>query len=196
MLVDEPPLGEGHLVLQPLNLLIPDNHKLLVGGRVDIKIVTTFLKHLLHLHCLVNGIAGKVKIEVVGEERVKLHTYQSAFGQECPMLFLDAEEMSVGIVMGEDNSLTAECTHLGAADIEHVAELCQFCHRYLTSFGHQSVAQTGTIDIKRDVKALAYAVDIFKLLATVDRAEFCGEGDIHQSGIDTVGVVAVVDKII
>ena len=48
----------------------------------------------------------QLEIEVVGEKSLKLKTDEGSFGNNCTMLFLDGEEVLVGIAMREDHSLT------------------------------------------------------------------------------------------
>ena len=112
------------------------------------------------------------------------------------MLFLDAEEMTVGIVVGEDHRLATEGSDFGAADIEHITEAGQLRQGDVTSLGEESVTESGSIYIKRYMEPLAYGIDIFQFLLGIKGAQFGGESDVDQSRIDTVGIVAVVVEIV
>ena len=63
----------------------------------------------------------EAEIEVICKERLELQADKGTFGNDGSMLFLDGEEMLVGLAIGEDDGLATEGTDLCAADIKHVA---------------------------------------------------------------------------
>ena len=57
------------------------------------------------------------EIKVVGEESIKLHTGETAFGQEGAMTLDDGEETAGRIAVCENDGLSAECADFGSTYI-------------------------------------------------------------------------------
>ena len=66
-------------------------------------------------------------------------------------------------MMGEDHCLATEGSDLRAADIEDVAVAGEIGQGDIIAFCHQPIAETGAIDIKRDLVTLADLIDIVEL---------------------------------
>ena len=64
-------------------------------------------EHRYHLLSPDVGVAGNLEIEVVGEQGIELQSEQSALCEYGSMLLLYAEEMLVGIMVGEHHGLAA-----------------------------------------------------------------------------------------
>ena len=89
MLVCLSEVGELYVLRQPFYLRIGQHDELLVSGRIDVEVVTFFLKKLFHLHGHVDGVARQLKIKVVGEQCFKLQTDKCSLGNDGTMLLLD-----------------------------------------------------------------------------------------------------------
>ena len=89
----------------------------------------------------------EVQIEIVCKQSFELQAYQSTFGDDGAMLFLDAEEVFVGTTVGEYHCLATQGTYLGSANIKHIAMTSQIGHCDITAVSHQTIAQTGPVNI-------------------------------------------------
>ena len=158
-----PPVGELDVLRKSLYLGIGQNDELLVGGRVDVELIALLLEDLLHAHGHIVSVAGQFHVEVVGEQRLELEAYQCPFGNDGAVLLLDAEEVLVGGTVGEDDGLAAPGPYLGASDVEDIAVARQVGQRDVAAVGREPVAQTGAVDIERNLIALAYLVDVVEL---------------------------------
>lgn len=118
-----PPMGEKEIFGEAVHLSILKDDELLVGGGVDEERIAFPSENVLKTHCHGDGMLGDVEVEVVGEKRVELYTDEASLCHEGTVLLCDTEEMLVRISMGEDDSLTAECSDLRTTDIEGVAVL-------------------------------------------------------------------------
>ena len=78
-------------------------------------------KHLLHPHGHIVAVATDVEVKVVGKQGFKLRPVEMALCHHCAMLLLNAEEVAVGIALGEDNSFATNSTAFRAAYVEGVA---------------------------------------------------------------------------
>ena len=136
------------------------------------------------------------EVEVIGKERLELESDKGSLGDDGTMLLLNREEMLVGLTVGEHDGLATKGANLGSSDIEHVAMAGQIGQRDVTAFGHQAIAQTGSVDIKRNVVTATHLINIVKLASGIERAQFGGEGDVHQSGVYGMILVAVVHIVV
>jgi len=196
------PVGEVHLGGQFLDLGVGQDDELLVGGRVEPELVAFLLEDALHLHGHVDGVTRELEIErcavvVDGrEECLELQSDKGSLGNDGAVLLLDGEEMLVGLAVGEDNGLAAEGTNLRATDIEHVAMAGEIGQGDVVVVGHETIAQTGPVDIKRYVVTAADLIDVVELAGGVERAEFGGEGDVDESWVYGMVFVAVVHVVV
>lgn len=156
-------MGELDVLRESLYLGIGQNDELLVGGRVDVELIALLLEYLLHAHGHIVSMAGQFHVEVVGEQRFKLEAYQRPFGNDGAMLLLDAEEVLVGRTVGEDDGLAAPGPYLGSSYVEDIAVARQIGQRDVAAVSRQAVAQTGAVDVERNLIALAYLVDVVEL---------------------------------
>src|SRR5574344_6036 len=108
-----------------------------------------------------------LKVEIVGEQGLKLHSNEPALGNHCTMLFLYAEEMTVGIIVSKHHSLPAQCSNLGAANVEHITMAGKERQGYVVAFRHESISHACTVNIKHDVIFLAHLVDLGNLRSLV-----------------------------
>ena len=168
----------------------------MIGGGIYQELKTFTDEEFLHAHGCLDGLLGELEVEVVGEQRLELQTNQGTLGNHGPVLLLDGEEMLMGILVGEDNGLTAKGTNLRATDIKDVAMASQIGQGNIITLSHQTIAETGTIDIKRYLIMLADLIDIIELTGCVEGSKFCGEGDIHQARVDGMILVAIVHVVI
>ena len=187
---------EEDILCQFRSLRIVDDDKLLVCGGVEVEAVTLSFEQVAHLLGHHVGMTGDVEIQVVSEQGVKLQTVQAPFGDDRSVLFLDAEEMVVGIVMGEHHRLAAQRSHLRTTDIEHVAVLGEVGQADVVARCCESVAQTGTVHIQRNIVFAAQLVDVVEFLGRIERSVFCGEGDIDQSRIHGMFPATVVHVVV
>ena len=190
------PVCELDILRQSFHGFVGQDNKLLVGGRVDEELAALLLENLLHAHGHIDGVARQLEIQIVRKQRIKLQTYQCSLGYDGTMLLLDGEEVLVGLTVGEDDSLATEGANLRATNVEDVTVAGQVGQGDVAPLGHQSVAQSGTIYIKRYVVVLAYLIDIVQLLGRIQRTQLRREGDVHQSGEYSMGIVAVVHEVV
>ena len=105
MLVGLSEVRELHLLTQFIYLFVVDDYKLLIGWRVNIELESLTYKHVFHSHGHLDGMFRELKVKIVSKQRIELQPNKSSFGYNCTMLFLDREEVLVGIVMGKHYSL-------------------------------------------------------------------------------------------
>ena len=55
------------------------------------------------------------------EEGFELESDERSLGDDGTMLFLDREEMLMGLAVGEDDGFATKGSYLGASDIENIA---------------------------------------------------------------------------
>ena len=132
-------------------------------------------------------MTADAEVEIVGEERVELQAEQTSFGHQGTMLLDDGKEMTGSIATGKDHGFTTQRTHLGAADVEDVAELSQRRQVYVGSSAAEAIAQSGTVDEERYLVVAAYVVDGAELGLRVDGAVLRGERDVDHARVDHVG---------
>ena len=190
------PMGKFHLLLQALDDVVGQDDELLVGGRLEPELITLFLEHPTHLHSLVNAVARQLEVEIIRKQCVELQSDKSSLGNDGAVLLLDGEEMLVGLTVGEHHRLATQGADLRAADVEHVAMARQEGQCNVAALGHQAIAQTRTVDIKRDVVVLADGIELRQFLRRIERAQLGGEGDVHQAGEHGMGIVAVVHEVV
>ena len=83
------------------------------------------LHDITQLSRLLVGMGGDTQVEVVGEERIKLHAYEPSLGQQCPVLLDGTEKKARCVAFGEDHRLAAQCADLRASNVENVAVASQ-----------------------------------------------------------------------
>ena len=119
------PLLEDKIFLQASYRGLVQEDELLVGGRVAIHLVTLADEGVTQSHRLLNGMAGNLEVEAIGHQGVELDAQQATLCQQGPVLLDDGEEMGRGIVMGKNDGFATIGTTLGAAQVEHVAQVGQ-----------------------------------------------------------------------
>ena len=189
-------MRESNLLTETFSLFVVDNDKLLVSGGVDQELKTFSFEEILHPHGHSDGMLRELEIKLISEQGLELQTDECSFGYDGTVLLLNGEEVLVGFAVGKDHGLTAKGPNLRTADIEHVAVTGQIGQGDVVAGGHQTVSQTGTIDIKGYLIVLTYLIDVVEFLSAVKRAELRGEGDIDQSRMHSVIFIAVVHIVV
>ena len=92
---------------------------------------------------------------------------------------------------GEHHGFAAQGTHLGAADVEHVGELCDVGQGHVGALGHQAVAQPRAVHEQGHVVLLTHGVQFFQLSFRVQGAVLGWMGDVHHAGEHHVVVVLI-----
>ena len=185
------PVGITNVGFQAGQGFVAHDHELLVGGGVNEELKTPFRKALFQLFRHVDGVAADVKIQVIREQRVKLHADQAAFGHHGPVLLDVGDEALRRAVTGEHHGLPTKRPHLGAADIEGVAQGGNVGQGHVGFITRQPVAQPRPVQKQRDCILLAYLMQGFQLRLAVQRAVFRGMGNIHPAGINHVRIGGV-----
>ena len=136
-----------------------------------------------------------MEIQVIGKQGVKLLAHHAGLGQESPVLLDGGEKMGRHIAPGEHQSLAAEGAHLGAADVEQVAQRHHIRQCYIRGRTHETVAQAGPIHIQGQTVAAAGFRKSAQLRLGVQGAEFGGVGDVDHAGLHQVLPHLVVEKL-
>ena len=132
-------------------------------------------------------MACNVEVKVIGEKCVELDPQQSTLCQQSAMLLDDGEELARSVAFWEDHSFSAQGTHLGSTNVEHIAQLRQCLQVDIAGGAGKTVAQARTVDEERYLIFLTYCLDGFQLVEAVDGAIFCWERDIYHTRIYHVG---------
>ena len=196
MAVGLPEVGKLYLTPQTFSLFVVHDHKLLVGGGIDQELIALADEERLHAHRRLDGLLGELEVKVIGEKGFELQTDQGTLGNHGPMLLLDGEEVLVGILVGEDHRLATEGADLRAADVEDIAMAGEIGQGDVVAFCHQTVTETGPVDIKWYFVTLADLIDVVELTGRIKRTQLGGEGDIYQSRMDGVILVSVVHIVV
>ena len=129
-----------------------------------------FLEDGFHLHRHIDGVTRQTEVEVVGEECLKLQTDEGTLGDDGTVLLLDGEEMLVRLTVGEHYRLATQGTDLRATNVEHITVASQIGQGDIVALCHQTIAQTGSVNVEGDVVALTDLIDVVELTGTVERA--------------------------
>ena len=107
------------------HVLVGQNHELLVGRRLQEELVAALVQHatkrLRGLDCL----ATNLKIQAIGKECLKLHARQAALGKQRSVLLNARNGMCRSVHAAKHHGFAAKRAALGAANVEHVAQLRQ-----------------------------------------------------------------------
>ena len=142
-----------------------------------------------------DGILANVQIEVIREQGTKLDTEQTALGQQSPVLLDDGKEMRDQRSIGNDDGLAKQGAAFRAANIENVGQARQVRQGDIVSGAGEGVGQAGTVDVERQVVAVADLADGRELGQRVQRAIFGRLRDIDHAGHDHVLAVAIVQVV-
>ncbi len=156
------PEAELCLALQRFQLGVGEDHEDLVGGGVHEELVAFFRQTLFQHGGRLNGVFADLGVQAVGEEHIELQTHQAALGQQSALL-LDHGHKVGGSAVGEDDSLAAERTYLGAADVEHIGQAGNVSQRDIGALADQTVAQPGTVHEQGHVVGVADGGKCFQL---------------------------------
>ena len=123
-LIHPSPVLIAELLTQDCQLLIRNDGILLVRGGVEQQGIAVGNKDLPDLERHINGVAGNLEIQIVGKQRVKLDTQQTALGQHAAALLHHKAEVLLQCRVHNDHGFTEQRTYLGAADVKYVAQPC------------------------------------------------------------------------
>ena len=152
------------------HVLVGQNHKLLVCGRLQKELVTALVQYATKRLRGFDRLATNLKIQAVGKERLKLHARQAALGQQRTVLLNARNGMRRSVHAAEHHSLAAERAALGAADVEHITQLCQLGQGNIALIGRQRIGQAGAVHKQRNLTLLAYRMNRRELGLGVQRA--------------------------
>jgi len=144
-------------------------------------------------------VSGDLHVAVVGKQFFELDTQHSAFCQHAEALFDMIAEIFFISVVENDDRFTEEGTDLGTADIEDIAELCEFFDCQVVMAGSQTIAESCAVDKQRNVVFLTYGIEIRQFFLRIKRAAFRREGDIDNAGLDDMlmgSVIVMIDDIL
>ena len=79
------------------------------------------------------------------------------------MLLDMSQKMLWCVILGKDYGFAAECTYLGSADIEHVTAAGDDAKSHIGVVAHETITQSGTIQIEWNIISFADGGDIFQL---------------------------------
>ena len=79
------------------------------------------------------------------------------------MLLDMSQKMLWCVILGKDYGFAAECTYLGSADIEHVTAARDDAKSHIGVVAHETITQSGTIQIEWNIISFADGGDIFQL---------------------------------
>ena len=103
------------------HVLVGQNHKLLVCGRLQEELVAALVQHATKRLRGFDGLATNLKIQAIGKKSLELHARQAALGKQRAMLLNTRNGMRRGVHAAKHHGLAAKRAALGAADVEHVA---------------------------------------------------------------------------
>ena len=128
-----------------------------------------------------NRLSTNLKIQAIGKERLKLHARQAALGQQRAVLLNTRNGMRRSVHAAEHHSLAAKRAALGAADVEHVAQLRQLGQNEVALVGCQRIGQSGAIHKQRNLALLAHRVNRRELGLGVQRAVLSRQAHVHRA---------------
>ena len=131
-------------------------------------------------------MAGNLKVQIVGEQGVKLDAQQTALGHAAAPLLHDEAEILLQRRVHDHHGLAEQGSPLGAADIAPVAQAGDLRYGQLRAVGHDAVAQPGPVDEQRQAVFPAGVVQSRQLRLGIQGAALGGVGDIHHAGLDNV----------
>ena len=181
------PYLKSHLGDEGIVLAGREDDKLLVGGRKASHRDGVTGKDLLEAGSHRYGVARETQVEAVGKERVELDAEHAPLGQQRAVALDGGKEILRRADAGKHHRLAKHGSHLGAADIEHIAMACQEGQVVVAGIGHKSIAQACTVDIESEVVAAARLVEAGELAAGVDHAQLGRHGDIDHARLHHVG---------
>ena len=188
------PVLNRRMLANARHVLVGQNHKLLVGGRLQEELVAALVQHTTQGLRGLNRLAANLKIQAIGKERLELHARQATFGQQRAMLLNARNGMSRSMHAAEHHGLAAQSTALGAADVEHVAQLRQLGQGDVAFVGRQRIGQAGTIHKQRNLALLAHRMNRRELGLGVQRAVFGRQTHVHGTREHRVLVALVLVK--
>ena len=130
--------------LAAIGVILTDNqinqflkyYELLVGGRIDVEPIAFFRKHRFQFLRQIDGVGTNAGIQVIGKQGIKLHPYQTAFGEHGTLLFYHGAELPRHITVREHHRFPTQGAHFGATDIKHVAQFGKVLQRYVGTRRH------------------------------------------------------------
>ena len=115
-------------------------------------------------------LATNLKIQAVGKEYLKLHARQATLGQQRTVLLNARNGMRRSVHAAKHHGLAAQGAALGAADVEHVAQLRQLGQGNVALIGRQRIGKAGAVHKQRNLALLTHCVNRRELSLGVQRA--------------------------
>ncbi len=134
------------------HVLVGKNHELLVGRRLQEELVAALVQHATKRLRRFDRLATDLEIQAVGKERLKLHARQAALGQQRTVLLNARNGMRRSVHAAKHHGLATQSAALGAADVEHVAQLRQLGQGNVARIGRQRIGQAGAIHKQRNLR--------------------------------------------
>lgn len=131
-----------------LNCSIGQQHELLIGGRVDIKLDARMHEGCFKLHGLLNGSLADFPVKVIGKESRETQSRKTTFGQKRSALALSREEVARKLLIRDDQGFAAQRAALGAADAEGVRQ-ASVVFKFDVACSKR-ISKTRAVDIKKE----------------------------------------------
>ena len=176
------PVLDRHVLTDASEVVIVQDHELLVGRRLEEELVAFLMQHAAQSMCGIDRIAADLEIQAVGHERLELHADETPLGKKRPVLLDARNGMRRSIARWKHHCLAAERTDLGAADIEDIAQLRKLRQRDVALIGREGVTQTRTVHEQRNIMLVRDLVNRGELVARVERAVLGGHAHIDGTG--------------
>lgn len=167
--------------METIHHIIGKYEELLVGRRIDSHLISAVDKGLTQLLSQQDSMTSNACIKSIGKQCTELDTSNASLRKKRAMLLDKWKEMRQTRRITSHNSLAKECSLLGATNIEDIAKTSNIGQRKVCSIRGQSVAQTRTIEIERDVMLMTDGTDRLKFGQRIDGAEFGGLRDIEHA---------------
>ena len=177
--------------------LVRQNKELLIRRGIVQQLAALGLKGGADAQGLLVGAAGHREVETVPaavlavQQGQELPAQQAALGQHTAVLLQAIAEIRLEVIVCDDNGLAEECTALGTAEIEHVAECGVILQAQVIGGARQAVGHAGTVHKQIEAQLIAGSGDVGQLFLIIKGADLGGVGDVHHTGLHLVLVAGV-----
>ena len=170
----------NYLALQLGQSAVFYNDELLVGGGLERKAVSLCFETVPQLDGEFDRRCADFLIQPIGEQGIELQRVQTALGDHRAAALDHRDKLFRHISVREHNGFAAERAALGAANVEHIGELCDVCQRHI-SICREAVAEACAIQKQWHGKLPAHGRNALQLVSRVKRAVFGRMGDVHHA---------------
>ena len=87
------PQLERNVLKQSIHHIIGKNEELLIGRRIDSRLVAFLLENMANAHCHGISLTRDTTIEIICEQCTELYSQQASLGKQSSMLLDQGEEM-------------------------------------------------------------------------------------------------------